>query len=265
MTDSKQEIPKRLGIYVYWDGQAEAKKYALYYIGHLLEVCQRVLVVVNGKLKEEGIQSFQSLGAEVILRPNEGYDFAGWRDGFQHIGWDRVKTFDEVVLCNSSCYGPVGGSFQPMFDKMAGKEADFWGISRYPQDGRRIPAHIQSYFFVFRKRLAGYSQFQKYWETLPIFKSWKQAVRKGEAQFTRLFEVQGFKGETLIDCSQFEKRFHNPTILFPIQLMEQGSVLVKKEGVYGTLWRVFLGYQCEHFYEDIELSPRTKFPGRRYL
>jgi len=229
MTDFKQEIPKRLGIYVYWDGQAEAKRYALYYIERLLEVCQKVLVVVNGKLKEDGIQSFQSLGAEVMLRSNEGYDFAGWRDGFQHIGWEKVKTFDEVVLCNSSCYGPVGGSFQPMFDKMAEKEADFWGISRYPQDGRKIPAHIQSYFFVFRKRLAGYSQFQKYWETLPTFKSWKQAVRKGEAQFTRLFEVQGFKGTNLVDCSQFEKRFHNPTILFPIELMEEGSVLVKKK------------------------------------
>ena len=138
----------RLALYVYWDGQAEAKSYALYYIGALLQVCSHVLVVVNGDLSSEGQEAFRRIGAEVLLRENKGYDFAGWKAGFEHLGWDRVKTFDEVVLCNSSCYGPVGHFFEPVFQEMATRSSDFWGLTSYPRDGRQIPWHIQSYFMV---------------------------------------------------------------------------------------------------------------------
>jgi rhamnosyltransferase len=229
---------KRLALYVYWDGQKEAKAYALFYVQKLKEVADRVLVIVNGALSDTGIRKFKSLGAEVLLRDNSGFDFAGWQAGFKHVGWDEAVKYDEVILCNSSCYGPVGGSFEPMFSEMdqriaakktAGEDIDFWGVTAHPKLGRRIPWHIQSYFIVFNRRMVSYSEFRNFWDKLPIFKTWHQAVLKGEAKLTQICQVMGFNAASLIDEKQFEGRFPNPTIMYPVETLRQGSPLVKKK------------------------------------
>lgn len=219
----------RLGIYVYFDSNEKFKNYAFYYLIKLKEVCSEILVVVNGKLKETDKETLKKLDIGVWCRPNEGFDFGGWRDGLNFLGWEKVETFDEIVLCNSSCYGPITGTFKKMFEVMEKEECDFWGINRHPDlNSENIVSHIQSYFLVFRKKILNSSIFKNYWLKLPTFKTYNETVEKGEIPLTKYFEEKGFKSLTVVKIKDIQQD-GNESLFFPIVLINNGSVLIKRK------------------------------------
>lgn len=214
---------KRLAIYVYFDKEGVAKNYALYYISHLKEVSEKILVVNNGSLLPKEKEKFQSLGVEVLVRPNEGFDFSAWSYAFGQLGWKEIENYDEVILCNSSCYGPVSGSFSPLFDKMDGVKADFWSITEYEDPPISIPYHLQSYFLVFRQNLIKNHTFKQYWKNIPISKTWKEAVDL-EKNFTNTLIKLGFTPRAYLTLPKGD----NPYI-FSLELLRAGNPLVKRK------------------------------------
>lgn len=97
----------RLALYVFWEKDGIVRDYVTYYLNALKEVAQDIIVIVNGKLSAEGRKKLEELGADILVRENEGLDFAAWKAALEDIGWDKLSLYDELILCNSSCYGPV--------------------------------------------------------------------------------------------------------------------------------------------------------------
>lgn len=53
------------------------------------------------------------------------YDFGSYKRGeawARQAGW--LDEVDDLILCNDSCFGPVG-SFAPMFERMEARHLDF--------------------------------------------------------------------------------------------------------------------------------------------
>lgn len=152
---------KRVAIYCYYDKKGVVGRDALLLLKDLKKSVDYLIVVVNGILNQE--KAFQSIADEVVMRENSGYDSGAYKRILLDEKYTEIfKKADELVLCNSSFFGPFI-SFAEIFRVMEDRQVDFWGISSY---ARGIVEHLQSYFLVFRRRVLDgdvlYNYFRSY-------------------------------------------------------------------------------------------------------
>lgn len=155
------ELKKRIGIFCYYDNNGEVDKATIQTIMDLKKCLAYLIIVVNGSLKEDTL--FRKIADEVVFRENKGYDAGAYKIVICSAKYkDLFMESDELVLCNSSFYGPFI-SFDKIFKHMEDSRADFWGLSMVNQG---LVKHIQSYFLVYRKKIlddrALISYFDKY-------------------------------------------------------------------------------------------------------
>ena len=125
----------------------------------LKNVVEYIVVVINGIIHNKNI--LYKYVNEVVVRENLGFDIGAYKRVILDIKYkNRLKKFDELVLCNNSFYGPFI-SFKSIFDKMEKSKADFWGIS---SSERNLVQHIQSYFLVLRYNILNGDEFIRYLE-----------------------------------------------------------------------------------------------------
>lgn len=229
---------KRLAFYTFFEKSGNVKNYVIYYLKELYKISDSVLVIVNGYISEKGKQCFIDNGFEFIVRENKGFDFSAWKSAIDFKGWNYVKNFDELILCNCSCYGPFF-PFSEVFDKMEEQSCDFWGLYRHPQIENILYAYLQSYFLVINKNLLNSIIFKKYWEELSVAKNWNEAVKQ-ETLFTKYFEDNGFFSSSYINNFRYSELIENPTILFAPQLMMEYRFPLLKRKVFSENYGYFL-------------------------
>lgn len=197
-----------LALFVFWEKEGIVRHYVEYYLTGLKKVAQDIIVIVNGSINDEGKQKLAALGVEYIQRENKGLDFAAWQAAIMYLGWEKVSSYDNLILCNSSCYGPIY-PFEEGFERMQNTNADFWGMSRHtgaktlliPSDPTSIiRPHIQSFFMVFQNNVVCSSAFQNWWNNLIPATNWSEAVAYQEARLTGYLEDNGFKSSCLTDA-----------------------------------------------------------------
>ena len=275
-------------IVVIWDEAGLLPSYMRLYVEKLLEVCNRVIVVFNGKCSDNAQRQIRELGegrAECLSRDNTGYDFAAYQYGLKHLGLDRLTFYDQIILCNSSCYGPVF-SLKDMFNSMSKKNVDFWGITQWI--GPSWPTHIQSYFYVFNKSILMSKQFRTYWENLLLVKTRFEAIVCLESRLTRHFESYGFKWSCYLPKEKYYPYSSDCTMDVDsfFGLLKQGMPFIKRKLVFqlsetGKVIDLFAflrlhGYPIEVITEDLyankislthhlNLSSIKKKPRKRRL
>ena len=96
---------KRLSLYVFYERNGCLRDSDRYYLKGLRAVSDPA-VIVNGPLSDESLEFLKSEGYEVLCRENSGFDFAAWKD-YLEKNPDVLRRYDEIILCNCSCFGPV--------------------------------------------------------------------------------------------------------------------------------------------------------------
>ncbi len=210
--------------------------YLKYYIESLSKFVNEFLFVVNGKLDDTGRDYLSSYPGDILIRDNEGYDASGYLAGITHLGYESLKTVDELIIANDSVYGPIF-PFSEMFDEMSSRnELDFWGITGHRAlfDGTKLimNAHIQSYFMVFRNRLISDEAFRKYWDNIPVIHNRDEAISKHETYVTHYFERKGYLWETYIPINHNEKTHPNDLIVDPIRSLSSYRCPVIKRSMF---------------------------------
>ena len=95
-------------MYVHYNKYDELSGHVLYQLEQLRPLFSKLIVISNSQLTESATLTLKELGiAEVIQRENLGFDFAAWRDGMAHVGFERLADFDSVTLMNDTCFGPL--------------------------------------------------------------------------------------------------------------------------------------------------------------
>ncbi len=225
----QKNTANRLGIFVFYDKDGIADEYNFYFIEELKKQVSRLLVICNGDVEEEAGKRFSGIADEVMMRGNEGFDITAYHLGLKKYGYNRDGKFDEVIICNSTMFGPVY-PFREMFEKMAVRDLDFWGITNFhevPFDPfgtvkyGMLPKHVQSFFMVFRKSLTMSPEFQKYWEDMPQITSYEQAIGYHEAIFTKEFADKGFQWAVYADSEELEGYTYDPLRDFPRLMIEE--------------------------------------------
>lgn len=201
------EKKNRLAIFFFYDADGIADRYVDVYLQGLQEVCGHIVVVANGIITPQTRRLFSNHTNDIIVRKNVGFDAWAHKAGLEYIGWDKLRTYDEVVLTNFTLMGPVY-PFSEMFDKMSEqKNLDFWGMTAYHKVESDpfhnpygyIPDHIQSSFIVYRKKFLETWELKEYWDHLPEIHSYNEAVGLHESFFTKHFEDQGFEWDVYAD------------------------------------------------------------------
>lgn len=192
---------RRIGIYVIYDKDSIVDSYIGYMLKELRTVVEALYVVINGKEVKQGKENL-SWATEVLYRDNRGYDIGAIQDALiNRIGWDIIDQYDELVLANDSFYGPFW-HFKDIFDEMDAKSCDFWGASIFAKSksaGRYIKEHVQSFFMVIRSTLLHTAEYKDYWEALPVFTCFEDAVTSHETVFTDYFAKLGYTYDCMAD------------------------------------------------------------------
>ena len=153
--------PSRLVIFFFYDKDGIVDRYIPFMLSEVQKNADEIYVVVNGNLTDEGRNVFKQFAVDVFERENKGFDVWAYKESIERLGWDKLESYDEIVLMNFTMMGPIY-PFEIMFNEMNGRDLDFWGITQFFKtdfdpfqtmpDGY-IPDHIQSQFIAVRKTM----------------------------------------------------------------------------------------------------------------
>ncbi len=219
---------KRLAIYAHFDRRDEVKRYVTHFLARLREACDRVIFVTNSALTDHELDKVRPYCEGVIQRNNVGFDFAMWAEALRGVD---LGDYDELVLANSSVFGPVG-PLDSIFRAMSASSCDFWGAT----ESDEISPHLQSYFLVFRSRVLRSSAFDAFFRSVLPYRDKWQVTLSYELGLSRFLVGEGFRYEALFSVDRlraldrpWHKKSTNPTLRFAAQLIEQGLPFVKLE------------------------------------
>ncbi|MEE3419707.1 MAG: rhamnan synthesis F family protein [Lachnospiraceae bacterium] len=227
---------KRYAVYVFYDKDGIADEYNFYLLKELRKSVSFIEVMVNGKITDESLKKFEEIAEEVLIRPNEGLDITAYKEGLFRYGEENLRKYDEAIVLNSTFFGPIH-PFEEMFEDMAGRDLDFWGISVFhgaPFDPmgtikyHYIPKHIQSYFMVFRKSLLMSDDFTHYWCHLQKIHNYQEAVGFHETIFTKDMEDLGYKWAAYLDPPEMDGITWEALRDFPRYCMEEKRCPIMK-------------------------------------
>ncbi len=196
---------KRLCIYVTYDFKNIADDYIGYMLRELRKVSETLIVICNYSYIVKGIENIQPYADQIYYRENKGFDTGAFKDALcSFIGWSKVLSYDEICLINDSFFGPFI-PFEIIFEQMERRANDFWGLIKHAQsydfENGELPEHIQSFFIVVQSKMLHSDVFQQYWENIPYFKNFDEAVRLHEVKFTQYFKEKGFSYSVLADTN----------------------------------------------------------------
>lgn len=223
----QKENIHRLGIYFFYDKNGIVDRFVSYLLADLRKSLDRLIVVCNGSLNENGKKIFERYTSEIIVRENTGLDVWAYKTAMATLGWKELETYDEVILLNSTIMGPVY-PFEEMFNVMNTRDLDFWGITKYGKDLTNklkyseydyIPEHIQSHFMAYRKNLIASAEFQKYWDEMPNISSYEESVGIHESSFTKKFEQLGYTWDVYVNTGEYENLTSYPLNFYAKELV----------------------------------------------
>lgn len=161
------------------------------------------LVISNGPLAADDLLSLVSRAWKVIIRPNYGYDFGGYRDGILWLR-DRGVRPDRLIVLNDSVWFPVWPD-DTFVDRMEASTCDVVGAVIHEQQKRRTlsktrPAFLESYFYLLNRPALDGDAFRRFWDEYRVSSIKFNAVYRGERSFSGFLEQAGHSVQGLIDA-----------------------------------------------------------------
>lgn len=229
---------KRLAVYVFWEKNGIVRDYVKYYIKGLKAIAEKVIVVANGEIQNEGKKQLEEIGACVLQRENIGVDFWAYKHGMDYeTGYE--EKYDQVVLANCSCYGPIY-PFSEMFDTMEKRNLDFWGITEWPEnESGYVGTWVLSYFMVFGKKIIQSDDWKSYWENLCEVHSREECIDLHETKFTKHFSDLGYTYGVYCENTP---DFIDLTIEAPDYMVKQQKCPIIKRKAFCAEYNRFLSF-----------------------
>lgn len=187
---------KRCVIFFFYDKEGVADRYIFHILQDLKGCSERIVFICNGKLSAQSRRDLSKYTEDIIVRKNEGFDVWAYKAGLSYLGWEKICSYDELVMMNFTIF-PTLYSFCGMFDDMERITADFWGVTAYFEGNTavagHVPDHIQSHFIAVRRPMLCSYEFKQYWENMRPIQSYSDSIKYHESKFKKHFEERGFK------------------------------------------------------------------------
>ncbi len=204
----------RLCIFAHYDKHNIIDEYVVEYIKGLATVSKQIIFVSSCEISYAEVDKVSQYCTAVLQKANEGYDFGSWKFGMEYVGFENLANFDEIILANDSCFGPIF-PFSEMFDSMLTKECDAWGVTI----GDGICQYLQSYFLVCRPRLLKSQQFVDFFKSITNLKNKMEYIVKYEVGFSKMLKNNNFIFDSYYQSATKNIDNSNNNILFAIRVL----------------------------------------------
>ncbi|HET6939523.1 MAG TPA: rhamnan synthesis F family protein, partial [Nocardioides sp.] len=228
---------RRAVIYLFYDPQGQVDDYVLHTLTHLRPYAELIFVVSNSPLDARATDRLESVADRVWVRKNIGFDVWAFKESLEQIGAEELATYDEVLMLNSTCFGPVGSFEQVFADMDARDDIDFWGITdhrrmrRHPiKKDRPLAHHIQTHWLAARKRLVTSPEWAEYWSTMPMIETYHDSIDHHETRFTPYFVERGYTCATSFPAENYGSV--HPIMDNPVAMVRDGCPLVKRRSFF---------------------------------
>ncbi|WP_395121339.1 rhamnan synthesis F family protein [Rhodanobacter sp. FW102-FHT14D06] len=233
---SEKTTMRRVCLFSFYDEQGVVDDYVIFFLKELGKFVENIVFLSNGPLTKEAEAALHGIVSETIVRPNEGFDVLAYKEGLEKIDFNREGLYDEVLMVNHTCYGPVF-PFSELFSTMEARSCDFWGITAHMEmtpnpftgDGR-LPYHLNSNFIAVRRNMLQSESFRQYWNKLEGNTTYEAAVLSHEAVFTEHFTKLGYIGDCYLDCRKYGT--HYPAMLDIDETLIDRNPLLKRRAFF---------------------------------
>lgn len=250
----EKNLAKRCGIFLFFDKNGYVDDYIAEILKDLKKNLEYLLIVCNGYVDNEGRKVFSSLADDVIYRANVGLDVGGYREGLFFIGFNKLSHFDEIIMLNYTFFGPIY-PFSMMFESMASRDVDFWGITTHHALKREenpvqgicygyMPEHIQSHFLVLRKSLFLSYYYKDFIFNMKNPRTYNESVAGYEIIFTKYFEDLGFKWYSYCCSDQYKDYVNHPIMFKSLEMIRDLKCPIIKRRAFFTEYGDSLVNSC---------------------
>lgn len=198
-----------IGIFYFNDKNGIVDIYIEYLLSDIMKNTNHMCIISNDKLTQSGKDILLKYTDDIYISKNMDFDCNAYKDVLKnHIGFENLKKWDELILCNDSFYGPIY-PFENVFLDMNTRNCDFWGLLNigYNSD-YNIKQHILTDILVIRKNMLQSDNFVDFWNNLIRCSSQKERAFNFEEKFTTFFLDCGFVAESFLDFTGYEKGNH---------------------------------------------------------
>ncbi|HEL1583362.1 TPA: alpha-L-Rha alpha-1,3-L-rhamnosyltransferase [Streptococcus suis] len=213
---------KRLLLYVHFNKFGELSSHVEYQLAQLRPLFSKIIFISNSGLSEQDEAKLRQavLVDQILRRENIGFDFAAWRDGMSHVGFEELKHFDSVTLMNDTCFGPLWDMGEVYNRFESNPEVDFWGMTNFRANSQ-FKEHIQSYYLSFSQRVVQSKAFQDFWIGVQNFTNVQDVIAHYETQVTTNLVDAGYRYQTVFNTVDADTTgmlhpdfsYYNPTAI----------------------------------------------------
>ena len=224
-------------VYFHFDPHHQVRDYVVAALSSLRPHANHILLVSNSPISEVDRARLATCCDEILPRPNEGLDAGAYRAGLEHLGWERLADFDELILTNHTYYAPLR-PWEEVLTRAAGwGDISFWGMTEHATmrphpflAQRELPRHLQSHWIAVRRRLLTDPAFREYWEQMPPVTSYRDSIQWHESRFTGHFAELGHTWQVAFPVDRY--RSENPAIEEAPALLADGCPLLKRRALF---------------------------------
>lgn len=224
-------------VYFHFDPHHQVRDYVVAALSSLRPHANHILLVSNSPISEVDRARLATCCDEILQRPNEGLDAGAYRAGLEHLGWERLADFDELILTNHTYYAPLR-PWEEVLTRAAGwGDISFWGMTEHATmrphpflAQRELPRHLQSHWIAVRRRLLTDPAFREYWEQMPPVSSYRDSIQWHESRFTGHFAELGHTWQVAFPVDRY--RSENPAIEEAPALLADGCPLLKRRALF---------------------------------
>ncbi len=184
-------------------------------LNYLIRCGYTPVVVSNLPLGADDLTRLRPITAAVILRPNFGYDFGGYREAILYLA-PSLPALDHLALFNDSCWFPAQPTHN-WLDEAERKRLDFVGSvfhiafpARRKVDGTTVTwhdalnaphFHYGAFSLLIGKRPLSDPEFLSFWQQYRMSGSKDATVRRGEHGLTGWMIRHGYSHGATCDTT----------------------------------------------------------------
>lgn len=171
-------------------------------VWRMLSLLRRMTVntvaVVNGRLNEKDLADLGECVHRIMVRPNLGRDFGGWRAATLKMYDERVEC-ERVLYLNDSVYFLDVPELEEFFRNILdlGRDYDLAAAT----ESREHSYHLQSYVLAITGEVFGNQAIQAFWRDYRPYNLRIHAINAGEIGLSRVFCRCRFRKKVLYSLS----------------------------------------------------------------
>lgn len=212
---------KRLVFFAHYDPHGIIDEYVLDYIEAIVSSgAERILFASDSSLDGSEKAKLPKEVECVCDQKHGEYDFGSWKRCFSSLQTGEMETYDELILCNDSCYH-IQRTLNRVFEEMSGRDCDYWGMTQVQTMGDYYP----SYFLALRQPVLRWSGLHEFFARVGAFTSKEDFCVRYEVGLNQLLRSQGFRGDCFL--KQFKSLCHSCSRALSNEVLEAGMPFIR--------------------------------------